>query len=79
MFENEFAEKVEGRNRLYFNEDADCCSPQVFAKFLHYLIGCRNAECVAVDSAETCVGLIYVCPIYLSDGVDELVEQDRHH
>ncbi|KAH7727766.1 Protein T28F4.4 [Aphelenchoides avenae] len=64
MFENEFIERVEGRQTFMFDDAVEMCGQSDFIRFLHYLSGCRG-ECTKITSVETCVALLHLSDKYI--------------
>uniref|UniRef100_A0AC34FC07 BTB domain-containing protein n=1 Tax=Panagrolaimus sp. ES5 TaxID=591445 RepID=A0AC34FC07_9BILA len=66
MFENNFAEKLEGQQEFIFGNEGMHIRDEQFVKFIHLLSGCKKSQCVAVDETSTCVSLIYLADKYLA-------------
>uniref|UniRef100_A0A914ZB02 BTB domain-containing protein n=1 Tax=Panagrolaimus superbus TaxID=310955 RepID=A0A914ZB02_9BILA len=66
MFENDFAEKLQGQQDFIFGNEGMYIKDEQFVKFIHLLSGCKKSECVAVDETSTCVSLIYLADKYLA-------------
>lgn len=43
-----------------FDGEREECDEDDFLNFIHFISGCRDSECVAVNDVKTCVALLHV-------------------
>lgn len=60
MFENPFLEATIGKREFIVGNEGIEIKDEHFVKFLHLLSGCQGSRCVAIESTNTCVSLVYV-------------------
>lgn len=62
--EHEFVENSRVAVDFQLSPEEEQCEEADFVKFLHYLAGCRDSDCVQVPDARTCVSLLHVSVLF---------------
>ncbi|VDM43757.1 unnamed protein product [Toxocara canis] len=73
MFSNAFVEQSTGRDTFTFKEEDEHCSESEFRQFLHYVCGCRSAECFAIRTAHDVVTMLQLADRYLCSTLTDML------